>query len=294
MQAAPSPAEHIGMLADAKPEALFAGRPGLPLAAVWSHAPVQAQVDGLQQHALVLHLSGSTLVEKWCDGRLLGHRSRIGSVSLVPAGVCTGWVLSGHSRVAHVYVDPQRLDALAASADGAARSGRLRDFFAEEDAVAASLIRAVLAHAQAGTLDGLAEDELMSLLLRHLLREHVEGRPMPPADARLTLTAALLRRLFGFIDARLGDELRLADLAGLAGLSDDHFLRAFKAAVGQTPHQYVLAQRVARAQQMLLRTGQPIAEIARALGFRGPSHFAAAFRQRAGASPSRWREQRRH
>lgn len=294
MQAVASPAEHIGKLAETRPEALFCGGPGVPLGAVWSHAPVHAQVEGLQQHALVLHLSGSTLVEKWRDGRLIGHRSRIGSVSLVPAGVSTGWVLSGHSRVAHVYVDPQRLQALAARADGASRCSQLRDFFAAEDAVAASLIRAVLGHAQAGTLDGLAADGLMSLLLRHLLREHVEGRPMPPADARLTLTAALLRRLFGFIEARLGDELRLADLAGLAGLCDDHFLRAFKAAVGQTPHQYVLAQRVARAQQLLLRTGQPIAEIARASGFRGASHFAAAFRQRIGVSPSRWREQRRH
>ncbi len=294
MHGAQASIEHIGTLAAARPEVLLGQRPGAPFGAVWLHAPVHTEVSNLQQHALVLHLAGSTLVEKWRDGRLVGHRSRIGSVSLVPAGVDSGWVLAGHSRVAHVYIAPQRLHDVAAAADGAACSGELRDFFAEEDAVAASLVRAALAHAHAGTLDVLAEDELMSLLLRHLLRRYAQGRPMPAADARLALTASSLRRIFAFIDARLAGELRLAELAAVAGLSEDHFLRAFKAAVGATPHQYLLAQRVVRAQQLLLHSALPIADIARAAGFRASSHFAAAFRQRVGTTPSHWRRQRRH
>ena len=118
--------------------------------------------------------------------------------------------------------------------------------------------------------------------------------PRLPPPAPITLTAATLRRLFEHIEARLGSELHLAELAALARLSDDHFLRAFKAAVGQTPHQYVLAQRIAHTQGLLERSTLPIAAVAQAAGFRGPSHFAAAFRQRVGTSPTEWRAQRRH
>ena len=238
--------------------------------------------------------SGCTLVEKWRDGRLAGHRSRIGSVTLVPAQAATAWVLGGHSRVAHLYVHPQQLVHAAASADGPACLPGLRDFFAEDDEVTASLVRVVLAQARSGTLDALAHDQVMSLLLRHLLYRYAIDRPLAAAPRRLTLTNAMLRRLFDHIEQRLADELRLAELAALARLSDDHFLRAFKAAVGQTPHQYVLERRIVLTQHLLQRSALPIAAVARKAGFRGASHFAAAFRQRVGTSPSAWRAQQWH
>ena len=252
-----------------------------------------ADVAGLNRHAIVLHLSGSTLVEKWCDGRLVGHRSRIGSVSLVPAEMPSRWVLRGHSRVAHVYVDPQRLALAAACADGPPCAPGLTDFLAEPDQVLVSLVRLVFANAQAGTLDGLAHNKVMTLLECRLLRRYAIGRPSAAAPARMTLTAATLRRPFEHFEARLGSELHLAELAALARLSDDHFLRAFKAAVGQTPRQYVLARRIAHTQSLLERSTLPIAAVAQAAGFRGASHSAAAFRQRVGTSPSEWRTQRR-
>jgi len=283
------PAQRIGAVAHAEPELLITAGNGNLFAAIWSHAPVVAEVTGLAQHAIALHLGGCTLVEKWRDGRLLGHRSRIGSVTLVPAQVASTWVLTGHSRVAHLYVDPHRLALAAASADGPPCVPLLRDFFAEADAVLASLVRLVLAQAQAGRLDELAHDEVMSMLLRHLLRTHAVDRPLAAACVRVSLTAAVLRRLFEHIEERLAGELRLGELAALARLSDDHFLRAFKLAVGQTPHQYVLGRRITRAQQILERSALPIAAAARATGFRGASHFSAVFRQHVGTSPRAWR-----
>lgn len=290
------PAQRIGALAHTEPDLLIAAGSGNDTlyGAVWSHAPVQTVVTGLEQHAIVLHLAGCSLVEKWREGRLVGHRSRIGSVSLVPAHEPSGWVLTGHSRVAHLYVDPRRLADAAATLDGAPCGAGLRDFFADDDPLSASLIRIVLAQAQAGTLDALAHDEVMSLLLRHLLRRHAMERPPPAPAERVTLTSATLRRLFEHIEERLGGELRLHELAALARLSEDHFLRAFKAAVGQTPHRYVLSRRVAHAQGLLERSTLPVAAVARRTGFRGASHFAAVFRQHLGTSPSAWRTERRH
>jgi AraC family transcriptional regulator len=125
------------------------------------------------------------------------------------------------------------------------------------------------------------------------LRHYAADAPLPTALPTATLTAAALRRLFEHIDAHLGTELRLSELAALVHLSDDHFLRAFKSAVGQTPHRYVLARRIAHAQHLLSRTATPVAAVAQASGFKGASHFAAAFRQQLGTTPTAWRVQRR-
>ena len=286
-------ASRIGALAHTQPDQLLqvAGDGATQVCgAVWSHAPATTQVTGLPQHALVLHMAGSTLVEKWSGGRLLGHRSRIGSVSLVPAQVASTWVLSGHSRVAHVYVSPSGLEQAAqAVTDGAAASGALADFFAEADAGTAQLMRLLLAHAAAGTLDRLTHDDIMALLMPQLLRRFAVGAPVAGPSPRITLTSATLRRLFEYIDNRLATDIRLADLAALARLSNDHFLRAFKLAVGQTPHQYVVGRRLGQARRLLGSTTQPVAAIATATGFGGASHFAAAFRQHHGVSPSHWR-----
>ncbi len=287
------PANRIGTLAHVEPDLLISAGAGSLLGAIWSHAPTQASVTDLAQHAIVLHLAGSTLVEKWRDGRLVGHRSRIGSVSLVPAQAATQWVLAGHSRVAHIYVDPQRLSALGRSED-LSYVPEMRDFFAETDEVTASLVRLVFAQAQAGALDELAHDEVMAMLARHLLRRYALERPLPAATARVTLTAVTLRRVFEYIEDRLCSTLRLGELAELVHLSDDHFLRAFKAAVGETPHRYVLARRIARSRELLERSDSPVAQVARATGFKGASHFSAVFKAQVGVSPTDWRVQRRH
>jgi AraC family transcriptional regulator len=289
-QAVRNAAERIGSLAHVEPELLIGSGSGMPCGAIWSHAPVTAEVQGLEQHALVLHLAGSTLVDKWVGGRHAGHRSRIGSMSLVPAESHSTWVLGGWSRVAHLYVDPARLARLAES------WGRpdtlLGDFFAEDDACSAALVRQMLALAGHGLFDELAHDELMAQLLPHLLRRYPAGQPAPAACVKLGLTNATLKRLFAHVDDHLGEPLRLSQLAALARLSEDHFLRAFKAAVGQTPHQYVLERRIEHSKRLLATSALPVAEIARAGGFRGASHFAAAFRQRVGTTPSDWRKSR--
>lgn len=63
--------------------------------------------------------------------------------------------------------------------------------------------------------------------------------------------------------------------------------------MGQTPHRYVLERRLVRAQDLLARSPLAVADIARDSGFRGPSHFTAAFRRQYGLTPSAWRAQRR-
>ncbi|CAN7343083.1 AraC family transcriptional regulator [Variovorax sp. LjRoot178] len=154
----------------------------------------------------------------------------------MPANGQTGWVIAGALRVAHLYVDPQLLRAL----DPACGSATLRDFFSEDDPVLAALIRLAFAQADAGGcgVDLLARDQLDVLVARHLLAAYNHASPRPSSASRpITLMGPALRPLFDHVETNLHRGLRLRELAGLVHLSEDHFLRAFKAAVGQTPHQ---------------------------------------------------------
>lgn len=106
------------------------------------------------------------------------------------------------------------------------------------------------------------------------------------------MTRLTVRRLEEFIEAHLDGELRLDELAAVAGLSKHHFLRTFRQTTGETPHQYVLAARIRRAKQKLVAAnGSSITEIAMACGFSNSQNFATIFRKATGLTPSTFRRQ---
>jgi AraC family transcriptional regulator len=110
--------------------------------------------------------------------------------------------------------------------------------------------------------------------------------PLPPGPA---VDDPRLRRALDLIEARLGEDLSLEDMAGAAGLSPFHFARAFKAALGASPLQYMIRRRVETAQVLLRTTRLPVAEVAYRCGYDDVSRFGAHFRRQTGATPAAWR-----
>jgi AraC family transcriptional regulator len=79
-----------------------------------------------------------------------------------------------------------------------------------------------------------------------------------------------------------------------AHLSAYHFARQFQAATGMPPHQYVLARRVARAQQLLQPGGDlSLAQVGARAGFSDQSQFSHHFKRLVGVSPRRFRKSAR-
>ena len=103
-------------------------------------------------------------------------------------------------------------------------------------------------------------------------------RPLSPHDERRAVEAMRA------IDAGASESLSLADMARRAGLGRYHFLRAFRAATGTTPHQYLVAARLRRAARMLLAR-MPVTEVAFESGFGDLSNFIRTFRRATGRSP---------
>jgi len=113
-----------------------------------------------------------------------------------------------------------------------------------------------------------------------------------PEPSRGGLSPAVTRRVCDYIEGHLDEKIRLDGMAALAGLSTDHFARAFHQSVGAPPHKYLLARRLAQVEHMLRETHASLSEIALATGFSDQSHLTRHFRRWAGMSPRqvRWTE----
>ena len=102
-----------------------------------------------------------------------------------------------------------------------------------------------------------------------------------------------LRRVVEYLDRRLPQRIDLAQLADLAGLSQAHFSRAFKASTGMAPYRWQLDARVRRAQALLIDTSASLDQVAEATGFADAVHFGRTFRKFTGATPAVWRRDRK-
>jgi len=154
------------------------------------------------------------------------------------------------------------------------------------DEVLRGLATALLGDLRAGCPDGAAATERAAAALvgRVLMRQARSGP---------TATAGALSRVQAHIDAHLHTPLALEGLAAIAGMSLFHFARVFRERLGATPHQYILARRMALAKKLLWSRGAgqapaSVVDIALACGFASSSHFAAQFKRYTGQTPLQW------
>jgi AraC family transcriptional regulator len=131
-------------------------------------------------------------------------------------------------------------------------------------------------------------ESLANVLAVHLLRQYAATKP------RFTiyeggLPKRQLLQVVEYINEHLDQDIKLADLAALLGMSQFHFSHLFKQAMGMAPYQYLLQQRVERAKQLLQQTDRSIMDIAFLCGFNSHSHLSKQFRQLTGITPTAYR-----
>ena len=96
-----------------------------------------------------------------------------------------------------------------------------------------------------------------------------------------------LEPVLNYIEAHLGETLRLEHLAELSGLSLWRFATVFREHVGVSPYRYVDQQRVRRAQLLLLQR-VPVARVASETGFYDQSHLSRRFKRLCGMTPRQY------
>jgi len=147
----------------------------------------------------------------------------------------------------------------------------------------ADLLEAETHHATQG--GGLLAEAYLTLIMGVLCRKWQHS---PQASPR---PETALSKVLSWMETQLGSELRVADLAHRAGMSERSFHRAFRAALGTSPVDYLLAIRLRAAAEKLRSTNLRIGEIAQICGFNDSNYFSRAFRQAIGSSPRSFRAQ---
>lgn len=110
------------------------------------------------------------------------------------------------------------------------------------------------------------------------------------AESRTARTADLVDQVCDHVHQHLAEPLTLERLCSeVLYVSPDHFSRVFRRAKGMRFTQWVLAQRLERAKQLLVAGDHPIAVVAARCGYDDPHYFCRVFRRATGTTPSQYR-----
>jgi len=247
----------------------------------WSNLRDRVDYENDRCHVLSLYTEGGTASRR--ADRPVSGTGFPGALTLMPQGARSDWQIEGAFAFQHLYIPDAALRAFAAEVLEAS-PGRvvLPEVTYAEDATLRRLLCALAVEA-----DPMAARARLNAVMHHLLTAPgwLGLRQGPLAGG---LAPRVLRRLRAAVEEEPEAPHRLADLAALAGLSEFHFHRAFRASTGLTPQAWVERMRIRRA-EALIAARLPLAEVAAACGFAHHSHLTRAFRKARGMTPSEWR-----
>ena len=221
------------------------------------------------------------------NGGMRGTRTK-GSICVLPSRLEHQANLEGESEHLALYLDPSVI-AHAASDSRLSGNFELVERYARQDTVISNVGMALLGELNSQGLSGrLYAESLSNVLAVHLLRYYTHEKVEAPRFHG-GLSGQKLRQVNDFIADNYANDIRLAELAQVAGMSNFHFAREFKRTTGTTPHQYLIKFRVERAKALLTDEGLPLIEVGLRSGFSHQSHFTRLFRKVTGTTPHLYR-----
>ena len=119
------------------------------------------------------------------------------------------------------------------------------------------------------------------------------ARPLATSSYAKVDVASDSRRVLkvkNYINDNYMREIRLDDMASLAGMSPSAFSRFFKLHTGRNLTEYIIDLRLGYASRKLVDSTDSVAEISYSCGFNNLSNFNRIFRKKKGCSPSEFRE----
>lgn len=238
------------------------------------------------RHVICINTGNPIPLDRRVDGRsqTLDAIPR-GDIGIYPASVrqCFQWYRE--AEFIYLYLEPALLIRAAEALDFHHAIALEPQLNIGQDALIYQIALALKSSLENEGANGkLYVDAMANALAVHLLSRYVVRSPVLAGGSQ-RLSKGQVDSVVAYIHARLNQEIRLAELANIAHLSEFHFARLFKQTLGCAPHQYHIRCRVERAKQ-LLRTGhQSIAEIAYQVGFSSQSHLHYHFKRHLGVTP---------
>jgi AraC family transcriptional regulator len=254
------------------------GAPGILVQTTMGEPPGRIGLEGAPANVLMVNMSPVQALRQTRGGRSFVSDMLHGDMTLMPGGTPSEW--SWNSSC-------DRLD-LIISADVLGEESKLNvvDRFLFRDREIEAVCRRL--YREASLMDAAEWLYVQSLVIEVamlLLRRHSTASQAAKILPTSGLTHNHARRVLEYIEANLGREMTLGELAGIADLSPHHFVRMFKRTMGVTPYRYVLERRVEGAKKMLRIRAASLVEIGLSLGFCSQSHFTTTFHRMVGATP---------
>jgi AraC family transcriptional regulator len=239
-------------------------------------------------HLIALHSRPATL--EWSlGGHPLTKRMTRGSIDIIPQGTPLGGNSKDETEFLMLSLDPSVVE-LAASESGAVHRVELVRHLGIRDPQIEHICLALKAELEAGCPSGRLYGESLGVALAaHLLGEYAaQGHDTHTHGAGLP--GNKLRRVIEYINDNLAEDLTLAEIAEVAGMSPHYFSRAFRQSTGVPPHRYVINCRVEEAKRLLADDELPLVDVGLSVGFQNQSHFTTLFRRLTGVTPKAYRD----
>ena len=256
-----------------------------------SPSSFEMELPAVSDHWLNLSLGRPTPLIQKRDDRLHESIVQKGDSIFVPAGQPSYWRQHEGDICCplHVCLKPELIEQVAEASEIDAQRINLVNCFGKQDLQLHHVAMLLLAELQSGGIMGrLYVESLTQVLVIHLLR-HYSTVTQTITSGNRSLTNSQLQQAIDYIHIHLNRDLSLAELAGIVNISPTYFASLFKQAMGISPHQYVIQQRVERAKMMLKRTDLAIADIALQVGFSSQSHLTQQFKRLTGLTPKQVR-----
>jgi len=254
----------------------------------WLHNEMHERVPALPSHAIVSYFGEPTPRDWRVEGKTISGIGRGGTIGIVPAHWDGHWDIAGESSVSYVFLSEARFNKFAAPFIRSKKFDVLPRV-GEEDPVGAGILQALSHEAAEPDPSGrLFIEQALDLLCMHVLRRH-SSLDRPPVQPRQGMAPWQVKRVTTYMSDNLERTIGLDELAAVISLSRAHFCTSFRKATGSTPHEWLTARRMDRAQELLLDRAREVTDIALSVGYQTNSSFSAAFRRHVGMTPTQFR-----
>jgi AraC-like DNA-binding protein len=154
----------------------------------------------------------------------------------------------------------------------------------------------ILLGSSCSSFASLKADIMIRNLFEKLLRENRLAAKLSKNIRAIKVSTRLeiFKRIDGvreWMESNSSLTISLEDMAGIAHMNSQHFLRMFKQVHQVTPHQYLIELRLQKAKQLLHDTTDTVASICHAIGFESVYSFTHLFRKKFGLPPAAYRKQ---